>query len=281
MNILQSPEWESFQKSLGRKTWRVNNTLIIKHNLMLGKNYLYCYSPDINNNFKIFINKIKQIAKKEKSIFFKIELNNNINIKNFKFKKSNKNLQPLKTIILDINKPEQELLDNMRSKTRYNIKLAQKKNIIIKQDNKYIYYFIKLLKKTAKRDNFFLHEDDYYIKMLKNKKIKLFLAKYKNKIIAANLIAFFGDQAIYMHGASDYKYRKLMAPYLLQWQAILAAKKYGLKYYDFWGIDEKKWPGITRFKHGFGGKEVIYPGAFDLVFRPVWYRIYNIARKIL
>ena len=72
-----------------------------------------------------------------------------------------------------------------------------------------------------------------------------------------------------------------MAPYLLQWQQILEAKKRGCAEYDFWGINEKKWPGVTRFKKGFSGKEVGYPGAFDLIFQPIWYSLYKIVKKIL
>ena len=72
-----------------------------------------------------------------------------------------------------------------------------------------------------------------------------------------------------------------MAPHLLQWEQIKEAKKRGCIEYDFWGIDDKKWPGVTRFKRGFGGREINYPNAHDLVFQPIWYLIYKIARKIL
>jgi lipid II:glycine glycyltransferase (peptidoglycan interpeptide bridge formation enzyme) len=71
-----------------------------------------------------------------------------------------------------------------------------------------------------------------------------------------------------------------MASYLIQWEAILDAKIKGFKFYDFWGVDEKKWPGITRFKTGFGGKEVEYVGAWDYVFQPGWYWIYRIAKQM-
>jgi len=108
--------------------------------------------------------------------------------------------------------------------------------------------------------------------------VELFVAIYNKKIIVANIVMFYKETAIYLHGASDYQYRNLMAPYLLQWQQILEAKERGCSEYDFWGIDEKKWPGVTRFKRGFGGKEIVYPGAYDLVFQPTWYRIYKLAK---
>ncbi|MFH1671454.1 MAG: peptidoglycan bridge formation glycyltransferase FemA/FemB family protein, partial [Candidatus Portnoybacteria bacterium] len=142
--------------------------------------------------------------------------------------------------------------------------------------------FLGLLKETAKRDGFHLHPEDYYRKMLEimGEKIKLFSAGYQGKIIAGSLVCFFDDTAAYLHGASDYNTRNLMAPYLLQWQAILKAKELGLKYYDFYGIDEKKWPGVTRFKKGFGGKKVIYPGAYDVIYSPLWYWGYNLVRRL-
>jgi len=281
-SFLQSLKWEEFQKSFNRKIWRIEEILVIKHNLPLGKSYLYCprVSREISNDF---IEQVKEIALQEESIFFKVEpdfTNYKLQITNYKFIKSSKQIQPAKTIILDIDQPEQELLSQMHSKVRYNIRLAQKKGVEIKESDN-IDSFFKLLKETAKRDKFHLHPEEYYRKMLKGGITKLFVAEYQNQVVAANLVCFFGQTAIYLHGASDHKYRQLMAPYLLQWQIILGAKKLGLKYYDFGGIDEIKWPGVTRFKRGFNGREVSYPGSFDLIFQKTWYLVYKLARKIL
>ena len=282
--FLQSSKWEEFQKSLNRKTWRIKDILIIKHDLPLGKSYLY--SPRVSKEIsKDFLKEVKEIARQEGSIFFKIEpeefevgplLRSDLKF----FIESLKQIQPVKTVILDISKSEKELLKQMHQKTRYNICLAQKKGIEIKESDN-IDSFIKLLKQTAKRDKFFLHPRKYYQKLLERGLTKLFLAYYQDKVIAANLICFFGKTATYLHGASDYNHRQLMAPYLLQWQTILKAKEKGLTHYDFWGINEEKWPGVTRFKKGFGGQEVSYPGSFDLIFQKTWYKVYNLARKIL
>jgi lipid II:glycine glycyltransferase (peptidoglycan interpeptide bridge formation enzyme) len=110
--------------------------------------------------------------------------------------------------------------------------------------------------------------------------IKLFLAKHDGKVIAGNIVAFFGDTVTYMHGASSNEFRNLMAPYALQWHCIKLAKQSGYKYYDFYGISDDKWPGVTRFKRGFGGKELEYPGTWDAVFDGVKYKIYGLLRKI-
>lgn len=109
----------------------------------------------------------------------------------------------------------------------------------------------------------------------------LFIAEYQGKTIAANLVNFFGPTATYTHGGWDWEYRSLMAPHLLQWEQIKEAKNRGCKAYDFWGIDKINWPGITRFKKGFGGKEVNYIGTFDLILKQAWYSAYILVKKIL
>ena len=283
-SFLQSKSWIKFQKSLGRKVWQIDSVDIIKHNLPFGKSYLY--APRCEGKFlsESFLKQIKEIAKQENAIFFKIEPTE-IN-KNFGLRKS-KDIQPTKTLILDITKSEEELLKQMHSKTRYNIQLAAKKGVLIKKDESKFEDFWQLIRETSKRDGFKPHPKEYYRGILEIPEVELFSAEYpangagKNKIIAANIMVFYDKQVIYLHGASDYEHRNLMAPHLLQWEQIKEAKKRGCVEYDFWGIDEKKWPGVTRFKKGFGGKEVMYPGAYDLIFQPIWYKIYRIAKRIL
>ena len=111
------------------------------------------------------------------------------------------------------------------------------------------------------------------------------MAKHDSEYVAANIMCFFGDTANYLHGASSNKHRDVMAPHLLQWKAVCDAKKDGFKYYDFWGIapnDDPKhgWAGVTRFKKGFGGEQVNYPGTFDMVVSKKWYLIYKVFRFI-
>jgi lipid II:glycine glycyltransferase (peptidoglycan interpeptide bridge formation enzyme) len=119
------------------------------------------------------------------------------------------------------------------------------------------------------------------VEVMGENNLKLFIAEYEDRIIAANIVMFFGNRAVYLHGASSNECRNLMAPYLLQWEQIKEAKKQGCEIYDFWGIDEKKWPGVTRFKKGFGGEEIDYSGTFDFIFDKTWYEIYKIAKRII
>ena len=171
----------------------------------------------------------------------------------------------------------------MKPKTRYNIKVAQKHQIKIDRGENYFPDFWRLMQKTSLRQEIKPHPQNYYKKMLatlgEEGIIKLMVAKYQGRVIASNLMVYFGDWAVYLHGASDYEYRQYMAPFLLQWQAITEAKNQGKKYYDFWGVDEKKWPGVTRFKKGFGAEKnfVEYLGADDEIYSKIWYNIYRLT----
>ncbi len=315
--FLQSAEWLDFQGTVGHKTHRLalvenNNILalcgIIENKLPLSKKYFYSPRGPIMNhelgirNYELLIDKILEIAKKEKAIFLKIEPpeeNYKLQITNYKLLKIEP-VQPSRTLILDLSRSEEELLAAMHPKTRYNIRLAERHGVKIHRTRLTDHEMLKndfetfwqLLSKTAERDKFRTHQKNYYWQMLKTFKprptgdvpvpnVALYFAKYQNKILATNLIMFFGDTATYLHGASSDEHRNVMAPHLLHWQIIQEAKRLGFKYYDFWGIDEQKWPGITRFKKGFGGFEISYLGTFDLPINKTWYKIYNLARKIL
>ena len=203
-------------------------------------------------------------------------------------------MQPRETLIMDITKSEEEILAGMKSKTRYNIKLAEKKGVRIKKQEaggEYVEDFLRLSKIMAERQGIVTHNESYYRKMFEvipSEIIKLYIAEYENKIIAANIIIFYGDTTTYLHGASDDKYKNLMAPYLLQWQAIKDAKAVGCAKYDFGGVKirsknkearskKNSWEGITRFKLGFSPstKPVEYPGSYDIIISFLRYWAYR------
>ena len=306
--FLQSWEWGEFQKKVAGSVLRLgiqeNGQLIavatiIKKLLPMGKSYFYCPRGPIARNWKLEIRnllfgKISELAKKEKVIFLRFEplLDIKSQISNFKFQISKTiDVQPSRTLIMDLSKSEEELLQNMHQKTRYNIRLAERKGARVIEGNiGYFKNFWQLTSETSQRDKFRLHSRNYYHKMLEIDKnfIKLFAAEYSasansgqdKKMIAANIISFFGDTVTYLHGASSNEYRNVMAPHLLQWYCIKLAKERGYKYYDFSGIDENKWPGLTRFKKSFGGEEVQGLGTFDLIFNKKWYSIYRFVREL-
>lgn len=280
--FLQSVEWERLQNAIGRKTWKIDDVLLIQHRLPLGLNYLYCPRPQaIGDNF---FEGAEKIAVQEQSIFLKVDPTYELRIKtNYGYQESD-SLQPHKTTVLNLQKAEEELLAKMHEKTRYNIRLAEKHGAGIK--NGQYEEFWQMLQETAKRDKFATHERGYYEKLLEthseNFSNELFFAEYKGKVLAAALINFYkpSASATYLHGASTREHKEIMAPHLLHWQVIKEAKKRGFDYYDFWGIDEIKWPGVTRFKLGFGGDVVEYPLAVDIIYRPAWYKIYRLVKKL-
>ena len=200
-------------------------------------------------------------------------------------------VQPSDTQTLDLKKSEAELLTAMHPKTRYNIKLAERKGVVISKQNSHIADFLMLNKETTARDGFISHSDSHYLKMvelLPSHMIDVYAATYEKKVIAANLVIHFGNTTTYLHGASGNSHREVMAPHLLQWRQILDAKAASSLVYDFWGIKPtqrhsskaSRWGGITRFKQGFGGTEKNYLGTFDLKLKSLWYSLYRVANLI-
>ena len=156
--------------------------------------------------------------------------------------------------------------------TRYRLKC---KNHVQKDFAK----FWEIMNETKDRDGFRLHTRVYYKEMLSLDFIELIVAELDGKIIAANIVSYFGDMASYLHGSSSDKNRNVMAPFAIQWFTIQRAQDKSCKYYDFNGIDENKWPGVTRFKRGFSGDDCSYPGAYDLLIDKQGYMIYRLMRK--
>lgn len=199
----------------------------------------------------------------------------------FKIRKS-QSVQPSSTQIIDLSIGEEELKKQMKAKTRYNIRLAQKKSLSISWSKDNFEDFYNLLIETSKRDKFRLHPKEHYLNILKNgkEKIKLVCILDKDKVIAGGLFSFFGKKIVYMHGASDYQVRQKMAPYLLHFYIIKKGIELNYRYYDLHGIDEKRWPGVTRFKKGFGGYQLDYPGTYDLIVSSSRYASYLFLKKL-
>ncbi len=293
-SFLQSWQWGKFQEFLGRPCYYLEGDgfkgFLIKHALPFNKSYLYCPRGPVCEKQKSadkFIKKAVDLCRQKGVVFLKLEPPQNIPLsgleEKFHLVEAPKKIQPSQTIILSLNGSENDLINQMRAKTRYNIRLAARQGLSVSWSRGKISCFLNLLRQTSLRGNFRIHDLSYYqkiIDMLGGEIVELISVQYQQKTVAANLVGFFGQTAYYLHGASDYCFRKMMAPYLLQWETIKEAKKRGCRQYDFCGIDEEKLPGVTHFKKGFGGKRVVYEGSFDFVTRPWWYQAYSLARKI-
>lgn len=200
-------------------------------------------------------------------------------------------MQPADTRLLSLQMDEEELLAVMHQKTRYNIRLAEKKGVqvINTHAEKDLETFLQLQHVTASRDKIHPFSDSYFRTMfatLPELMRSVVLAQYNGMTLAANLMIRYGDTMTYSHGASSNEHRNVMAPYLAQWRSIQHAAQSGLKWYDFRGIapdDNPKhdWAGITRFKAGFGGEAVHLIGTYDYPVDKGWYQAYMFGRKLV
>lgn len=206
-----------------------------------------------------------------------------------------KDVQPADTLVTSLESSAEELLANMHQKTRYNIRLAERKGVQVIEradTDKYIGDFVRLVNDTAARHGIRAHGAEHYKKILKAldgeggaPHAYLSVAMYADQIVAANMMIDWAGQRVYLHGASSNVHKSVMAPYVLHWKLMQEAKALGLTRYDWWGIapegvESHPLKGVTRFKMGFGGERVSLPGTFDLVARSIWYRLYRLAKRL-
>ncbi len=300
-SFLQASQWLDFQKNWSRKVFPLavlgerEEILAVAGLLLkdtpLKKPYLYCpRGPVLKEEsglgeevWKKLMKGIKDRAESEGAVFLRLEPSFFPPSDLTPLLERSVDIQPSRTLILNLDQEESSLLQGMHQKTRYNIRLAAKKGVEVRAGQRSDFDQVwKLLEQTGQRDGFRSHSKKYYQKMLDTDQdlIKMKVAVYEGRIIAMGIFSFFSPVVTYMHGASSYEYRSLMAPYALQWSAMTEGRALGYLYYDFYGIDEDKWPGVTRFKLGFGGSILEMPGTFDLPFNQRWYNIYKFLRKI-
>lgn len=285
MSFLQTPEWAEIQERDGRKSHRISYgsevVWLYEHPLPYGFKYLYGPRVSITNADQ-FLHQMKAYARPYGPIFLRLEPEVDLRFTNQDLRiERGANLQPQRTVMLDLKKSNEELLASMHPKTRYNIKVAERHGIRVetRAGMDALDDFYGRLEETAARDGFRLHPKSHYAHLLASNSHQfencLFFAYYQGELAAVALLNFYGEVATYLHGASTYSLRSFMAPYMIHWEMIKEARRRGVGTYDFWGIDEDKWPGVTRFKRGWGGEEVSYPEAFQIIFRPASYRLYS------
>ena len=196
------------------------------------------------------------------------------------------------TFLIDLRPTEDELLQSFHSKTRYNIKVATKHNVSIKEDNSDDAFasYLTLTDETTKRQGFYAHSHTYHQEMWRTMKTNgtahLFTATYKNELLAAWIVFVWKNTLYYPYGSSSRLYREVMAPTLLLWELIRYGKSKGCTSFDLWGaLGENPnlkdpWYGFHRFKLGFSPQLVRFTGSFDLVLHPIRYKLYTFANTI-
>jgi lipid II:glycine glycyltransferase (peptidoglycan interpeptide bridge formation enzyme) len=241
---------------------------------------------------------IDSSCKQNHAVFLKLEPDlwqgsepDQLPITNYQLQFSPHNIQPPRTILIDIKGSEGEILARMKQKTRYNIRLAEKKDVTVRAWND-IESFHEMMLLTGKRDGFGVHSCEYYRRaheLLHPRQMgELLLAEYEDKPLAALFVARNGNRAYYLYGASTDEERNRMPAYLLQWEAMKWAKARGCHEYDLWGVPDEEeetletnfetrrdglW-GVYRFKRGFGGELKRAVQAMDKVYNPLLYWAY-------
>lgn len=291
MHPLQSEDWANARKQMGIETVNLEGFLLTFHKIPFTK-FKIGYLPRSKMPNKKVLQKLYEFGKKNKTIFIKIEPNvekvsNNAKIEQFnKLTISPHPLFPAWTQILDLSKSEDDLLRSFHSKTRYNIRLAEKKGVTVREEsnNNGFEKFSKLYFETTKRQKYFGHDYQYHKIVwnnLKNKISHILIAYYNDIPLAAYQLWYLDGVIYYVYGGTSQLHRNLMASNLLMWEAIKLGKKLGAVKFDMWGSLEPNydpndpWSGFTRFKEGYATKFTEFVGSYDLVINPLLYKIYN------
>jgi lipid II:glycine glycyltransferase (peptidoglycan interpeptide bridge formation enzyme) len=305
---LQSEEWGKFREKTGIKVVKTDTFQLTIHKIPHFK-WTIGYLPKGDLPNEKMIEELKKIGREEKCIFIqlepKIENDQKINLRKIGLVPSARPLFTRFNFELDITKSEEELLKNMHSKTRYNIRIAEKHNVRVEEDNsdEAFLEYLRITEETTKRQGFFAHTQSYHRLMWETLKPKdsntntqnldvnklsahLLKATYKGETLVTWILFIYKDTLYYPYGASSSSHRETMASNLMMWEAIKYGKKFGLKKFDMWGSlgpDADKndaWYGFHRFKQGYGPRLVEYLGSYDLVINSLLYKGYVFANKI-
>ena len=302
-HVIQSWEWGDARKTLGVQALRYGlfetGKLVKAFQLTLHKipftTKFVGYLPKGPFPDKNLAQALKKIGKENNCAFIKLEpdvqVTGNRQQVTDEFRKSPKPLFTKYNFVLDITKSEEELLKNMHSKTRYNIKVAQKHGvkIIESTDDKDFETYLKLYFETTKRQEYHGHNKEYHHKIWKTLKdagmAKLLIAYFKGEPLTAWMLLNFKDTLYYPYGGSSKVHPEVMANNLIAWEAIKLGKKLKLKKFDMWGAlgpnanSKHHWYGFHKFKMGYGGNLVEYIGTYDYVLDWPLYIFFTIIDK--
>lgn len=304
-HILQTGAWGELKAAFG---WRVIRILrnsvgaqILFRPLAAGFTMAYLPKGPVGGDISLLQPEIDQVCKKNKAVFIKFEPDvwEPTALNPGEGWKVAEPIQPRRTVLVSLEGSEEEILGRMKQKTRYNIRLAEKKGITVKT-NPDMDQFYEMMKITGSRDNFGVHARNYYQTAYRlfnpSSTCECFTAFYQETPLASLMVFALGNTSWYMYGASSDIERNRMPTYLLQWEAMRWAKSRGCKVYDLWGIPDHEedeleegfsnheshdglW-GVYRFKRGFGGEVARSVGAWDRVFLPALYQGYHLAMKL-
>lgn len=299
-HLLQTGHWGQLKSEFGWETAHVSNgqtgAQVLFRKLPLGFTIAYIPRGPVGEDLPGLLPDLDRVCHRHRAIVLKIEPDGWEGETGDEppdgFQPSAHSIQPPRTIAIDLRGDDDQLLGRMKQKTRYNIKLGQRKGVVVRESGD-LETFNRLMETTGERDAFGVHSPEYYrrvYELFKPRELcELLIAEAEGQPLAALMVFARGDRAWYFYGASSNDYRNLMPTYVLQWEALRWAKRRGCTEYDLWGIPDEDegtleaefsgrsdglW-GVYRFKRGFGGEVKRTAGPWDRVYNPLMYRLYK------
>jgi lipid II:glycine glycyltransferase (peptidoglycan interpeptide bridge formation enzyme) len=309
-HLLQTSAWGALKQEFG---WGVDHVLggqnllgaqILFKSMLFGYRLAYIPKGPVGwqaesaggeASWQGFLPAVDEICRQRRAVLLIMEPDfgeNQITCEPAGFSPGLQTIQPRRTLLVDLTGGESAVLGRMKQKTRYNIRLAQKKGVI-SQPSQDIETFYQLMMATAQRDAFGVHTLGYYQKAYQIFRplgeCELFIAEYEGEPLAGLMVFAHGSRAWYLYGASTEQHRELMPTYLVQWEAMRWAIQRGCSTYDLWGVPDDDeadleanftqradglW-GVYRFKRGFGGILRRSAGSYERVYNPALYAIYH------
>lgn len=309
---LQTWEWGEFRKQTGIQVERIGffeESKLVKalqitfHPLpLIGKTLGYVPKSFMPDEEQLDI--LKQLGIKHNALFIKLEPDvsepvgspsGHEHIAEFLAQHNALPGKPLftkYTFKLDLTQPLEQIFNNLSSKTRYNVNLAEKKGVQIFENSTELgmEQYIEILEETTKRQGFYAHSPDYFRTLWKqlgnSGMLKIFNAVYNDTVIVSWIMFIHNKVLYYPYGSSRALYREVMASNLMMWQMIKFGKESGCTTFDMWGAlgpdpDEKDpWYGFHRFKKGYGATLMEFIGTYDLILNDPLYKLFTIVESI-
>jgi len=303
-HLLQQAEWGALKADFGWQPVYLAagdaGAQVLFRSLPLGFSIAYIPKGPLGSDLEHLWPLVDAVCREKRAVFVKAEpdawegeFSGTEQLKQAGFRPSAHALQPRRTIVLDLSGDDDQILARMKQKTRYNIRLAAKKDVVVEPSDD-LETFGRLMEVTGERDEFGVHTQDYYQRAYElfhpSGKCQLFLATYNGQPLAGLMAFASGERAWYLYGASNNQERNRMPTYLIQWEAIRWAKDKGCTSYDLWGVPDYAeeeletnfskrsdglW-GVYRFKRGFGGELRRASSAWDKVYHRVAYLGYQV-----
>jgi len=298
-HILQTSQWGALKRDFGWSATQVivgdTGTQILFRQLPLGLSLAYIPKGPLGAQWDDLWPAVDKICRQRKAVFLKIEVDQwdgePIGLPP-QFQASSHEIQPRRTLVVDLTGSEDQVLGQMKQKTRYNIRLAQKRGIVVRQSSD-VDAFHRLMVVTGERDTFGVHNRAYYQRAFElfapQDACTLLCAEYDGQPVAGVMVFARGERAWYFYGASSDQERNRMPTYLLQWEAMRWARSRGCTQYDLWGVPDNDqetleknfterndglW-GVYRFKRGFGGQLKRAAASWDRVYSSLLYKAYR------